>query len=40
MLRKQGIKYWDIIKEMERVIGKRWWISFVHKIVNREFYGV
>jgi len=40
MLRKQGMKYWDIVKEMERVTGKRWWISFVHKIVNRELYGV
>ena len=36
MMRKQGKKYVEIVKEMERYTGRRWFLSFVHKIVQRE----
>ena len=36
MMRKQGKKYMEIVKEMERYTGRRWFLSFVHKIVQRE----
>jgi DNA invertase Pin-like site-specific DNA recombinase len=35
MMRKQGKKYMEIVKEMEKYTGKRWFLSFVHKIVTR-----
>jgi|TARA_B100001964_G_scaffold236511_1_gene298329 DNA invertase Pin-like site-specific DNA recombinase len=35
MLRKQGMKYKDIVSEMEKSTGKKWWVSFVHKLVQR-----
>ena len=35
MMRKQGKKYMEIVKEMEKYKGKRWFLSFVHKIVTR-----
>jgi len=28
----------DTIKEMEKYTGKKWFLSFVHKIVQREKY--
>ena len=36
MMRKQGKKYMEIVKEMERYTGRRWFLSFVHKVVQRE----
>ena len=36
MMRKQGKKYMEIVREMERYTGRRWFLSFVHKIVQRE----
>jgi hypothetical protein len=36
MMRKQGKKYMEIVKEMERYTGRRWFLSFVHKIVQRQ----
>jgi DNA invertase Pin-like site-specific DNA recombinase len=38
MMRKQGKKYMEIVKEMEKYTGKKWFLSFVHKIVQREKY--
>ena len=35
MMRKQG-KYMEIAREMGRYTGRRWFLSFVHKIVQRE----
>jgi len=35
MMRKQGKKYMEIVREMERYTGKKWFLSFVHKIVTR-----
>jgi hypothetical protein len=35
MMRKQGKKYMEIVREMERYTGKKWFLSFVHKIVAR-----
>jgi DNA invertase Pin-like site-specific DNA recombinase len=36
MMRKKGKKYMEIVKEMERYTGRRWFLSFVHKIVQRQ----
>ena len=33
---RQGKKYMEIVKEMERYTGRRWFLLFVHKIVQRQ----
>ena len=36
MMRKQVKKYIEIVKEIERYAGRRWFLSFVQKIVQKE----
>ena len=34
-LRQKGTKLKDIKKFMEKYTGRRWWISFIHKLIKR-----
>ena len=34
-LRQKGTKLKDIKKLMEKYTGRRWWISFIHKLIKR-----
>ena len=35
-LREKGTKYKDIKSHMERYTGRKWFISFIHKLIQRD----
>ena len=35
-LREKGTKYKDIKSYMERYTGRKWFVSFIHKLVQRD----